>query len=103
MISTKKQTNTCLQLTNLYGLINSIKFCFPNLEFLSLIGNPLCPSSIFSSISDGSEELDDDSAGEPTPLIEKLVIQDNQHDEQLNLTASLTHHDNSPLSYQKYR
>ena len=31
------------KLTDLYKLINSIKVCYPNLEYLSLIGNPLCP------------------------------------------------------------
>lgn len=36
-----------LKLTNLYKLITSIKIYFPNLEFLSLIGNPLCPSQIY--------------------------------------------------------
>lgn len=37
------------RLTNLYKLINSIKTCFPNLEYLSLIGNPLCPGPILNS------------------------------------------------------
>lgn len=34
------------RLLDLCKLIKTIKFSFPNLEFLSLIGNPLCPSSI---------------------------------------------------------
>ena len=33
----------------MHKLISTIKVCFPNLEFLSLIGNPLCPTPILAS------------------------------------------------------
>lgn len=35
-------------------LINLIGICFPNLEYLSLIGNPLCPTLVMASPTDGS-------------------------------------------------
>lgn len=42
------------KLTNLYKLVNSIKVCMPNLEYLSLIGNPLCPGPAISAAAGGS-------------------------------------------------
>lgn len=39
------------QLTDLYRLVSKVKVCFPNLEFLSLIGNPLCPGSVLCNLT----------------------------------------------------
>lgn len=44
------------KLVDLFRLISNIKVCYPNLEFLSLIGNPLCPGPVLGASSANSNE-----------------------------------------------
>lgn len=76
--------------------------CFPNLEYLSLIGNPLCPGSILipASQSQSRPEEDDNKQLEKLGLtsghIEELVVCGQQ-------LATASHASDAATSYQKYR
>lgn len=113
-----------MQLVDLYKLVNSIKRCFPNLEFLSLIGNPLCPTFSSSFTPSGAEitrnqrlQLPDGGAAHRPPgsYTTTSVVVDGRHLFDLNssnnnntttdLSCSLALADGkqTEFNYQKYR
>lgn len=121
-----------LKLTNLHKLIIAVKVCFPNLEFLSLIGNPLCPTPIFLGTSSTSGKKSRDGAKNGSSKQAQTDVIDlarlsapatkgsngsydsmNDHHQQHHqaselsvgscLTAQVIHDQQSEFVYQKYR
>lgn len=62
------------KLKNLYTLISSIKICFPNLEYLSLIGNPLCPGPFSGSRCFGYVQVEPAAVKEASIGIDELIL-----------------------------
>lgn len=82
-----------LKLTDLQKLVSSIKFCFPNLEFLSLIGNPLCPTPIVGApIAAQPNEMQIDQFSTDSAQ--------NKHNQQVDEAGSSSL---LAFAYQKYR
>lgn len=65
------------KLTDLFKLVNAIKVCYPNIEFLSLIGNPLCPgpiASCYQSLEQESSEKAAEQVDESSDMTATTIV-----------------------------
>lgn len=82
----------CAQLTDLCKLVSAIRLCFANLEYLSLMGNPLCPAPLM---------LADFGPGPGSPARELSSGSDGSGADELS--ARCLHDPCADYGYQKYR
>jgi hypothetical protein len=86
------------RLKNLYKLVHSIKSCFPNLEYLSLIGNPLCPGPVLNSAHGQGNAAGKRNAGKLTTVPSDAIISGGMRIDELVLNEPIEVNSNGTIS-----